>query len=69
MRINVVHAMPRVSSAYGIAEDGFTAAMEIVADRHEVRWLNVHPYNDDHRQQEARRYQHHLAGATPPKKR
>ena len=50
MRINVVHAMPRVSSAYGIAEDGFTAAMEIVAERHEVRWLNVHPYNDDHRQ-------------------
>lgn len=53
MRINVVHAMPRVSAAYGIAEDGFTAAMELVADRHEVRWLNVHPYNDDHRQQEA----------------
>jgi len=53
MRINVVHAVPQVSSAYGIAEDGFTAAMEIVARRHDVRWLNVHPYNDDHREQEA----------------
>lgn len=54
MRINVVHAMPRLSSAYGIADDGFTAAMEIVAARHDVRWLNVHPYNGDHREQEAK---------------
>lgn len=51
MRIHVVHAMPRLSSAYGIADDGFTAAMEIVGRTHDVRWLNVHPYNDDHREQ------------------
>lgn len=49
MRIDLVHAVPRSSSAFGIAEDGFTAAMEIVARTHDVRWLNVHPYNDDHR--------------------
>ncbi len=47
MRINVVHAVPRTSSAFGIADDGFTAAMELVGDRHEVRWLNVHPHNAD----------------------
>lgn len=49
MRINVVHAVPHTSAAFGIAEDGFTAAMEIVAQHHDVRWLNVHPYNDDHK--------------------
>ena len=52
MRINVVHAVPATSSAFGIADDGFTAAMEIVAQHHEVRWLNIHPYNSDHREQE-----------------
>lgn len=54
MKINVVHAMPRVSSAYGIADDGFTAAMELVGGVHDVTWLNVHPHNDDHTEQEAR---------------
>jgi len=47
VRLHVVHAVPHSSSAYGIAEDGFTAAMEIVAKRCDVRWLNIHPYNDD----------------------
>jgi hypothetical protein len=48
MRINVVHAMPHSSSAFGIAEDGFTAAMELVGNHHDVRWLNVHPHNPGH---------------------
>lgn len=47
MRINVVHAVPESSSAFGIADDGFTAAMELVGREHDVRWLNVHPYNPD----------------------
>lgn len=47
MRINVVHAVPESSSAFGIAEDGFTAAMELVGHRHEVQWLNIHPYNSE----------------------
>ena len=42
-----MHAVPHSASAYGIAEDGFTAAMEMVAQRCDVRWLNIHPYNDD----------------------
>lgn len=54
MRINIVHAVPHTSSAFGIAEDGFTAAMEVVAEQHDVQWLNVHPYNDDHRANAAR---------------
>lgn len=51
MRINVVHALPRTSSAFGKDEDGFSAAMRVLADRHDVRWLNVHPANPDHRKQ------------------
>ena len=53
MRINVAHAVPPTSSAYGKADDGFTAAMEIGAQRHEVRWLNVHPYAAGWREREA----------------
>lgn len=51
MRINVVHALPRTSSAFGKDEDGFSAAMRVLADRHDVRWVNVHPANPDHRKQ------------------
>lgn len=56
MRINLVHATPSISSAYGQDFDGFTAALEEISRRHEVRWLNVHPYNEDwrsHRRQVA----------------
>ena len=53
MRINVAHAVPPTSSAYGKADDGFTAAMEIVAQRHDVRWLNVHPYAEGWKEREA----------------
>ncbi|MBS3180148.1 MULTISPECIES: glycosyltransferase [unclassified Pseudoclavibacter] len=57
MRINIVHAVPRISEAFGtdgIDHDGFTAAVEIVAQQHEVTWLNVHPYNDDADDQSAK---------------
>ena len=47
LRINVVHAVPEVAQAFGKDHDGFTAAMEVLAERHEVKWLNVHPYNSD----------------------
>ncbi len=53
MIINVVHAMPQSSSSYGIDHDGFSAAMEDVATRHDVRWLNVHPYNPGHEDRRA----------------
>ncbi len=49
MIINVVHAVPESASAFGRDHDGFTAALEVVGRDHDVRWLNVHPYNDDHR--------------------
>ncbi len=51
MRIAIVHAVPEVSSAFGRDHDGFTAAMEVIAQDHDVRWLNIHPYNADHGQQ------------------
>lgn len=51
MKINVVHALPRVSSAFGKDEDGFTAAMREVGSTHEVRWVNVHPANPDWKEQ------------------
>ncbi|MGJ6980383.1 hypothetical protein ACSDQ9_07615 [Aestuariimicrobium soli] len=54
MKINVVHALPTVSQAYGKDFDGFSAALEVVATRHEVEWLNVHPYNADAAAQRAR---------------
>ncbi|GGH62919.1 hypothetical protein [Rothia aerolata] len=44
MKINLLYAIPPQSDIYGAYHDGFTAAMEIVAQRHEVTWLNVHPY-------------------------
>ena len=47
LRINVVHAVPEVAQAFGNDHDGFSAAMEVLAKRHVVRWLNVHPYNSD----------------------
>lgn len=50
MRINIVHAVPRISEAFGedgIDHDGFSAAIELIAQRHDVTWLNIHPYNDD----------------------
>lgn len=47
MRINLVHAIPSVSSAYGQDFDGFSAAIEALSAKHEVEWLNVHPYNPD----------------------
>lgn len=50
MRINLVHAIPSVSSAFGQDFDGFSAAIDEVAKHHQVRWLNVHPYNDDWRE-------------------
>lgn len=54
MLIHVVHALPHGSSAYGQDRDGLVAALEIVGREHQVRWLNVHPYNADHKQQRAR---------------
>lgn len=51
MKINIVHALPRMSSAFGKDNDGFSAAMEMVGRAHEVEWLNVHPANEDHREQ------------------
>lgn len=54
MRINVVHAVSHTSSQFDKDADGFTAAMEVVAREHQVDWLNVHPYNVDHRLQESR---------------
>lgn len=57
MRINIVHAVPRISEAFGsdgIDHDGFTAAIELVAEQHDVTWLNVHPYNDDADEQRAK---------------
>lgn len=53
MRINVIHALPRVSSAYGKDFDGFTAALDVIAEDHDVRWLNVHPANPDWAEQAA----------------
>ncbi len=47
LRITVVHAVPEIAQAFGQDHDGFTAAMEVVAEHHDVRWLNVHPYNPD----------------------
>lgn len=47
MRINLVHAIPSVSSAYGQDFDGFSAAIEALSAQHDVEWLNVHPHNPD----------------------
>lgn len=47
MKITVVHALPGVSSAFGQDFDGFTAAMDVIAQDHQVEWRNVHPANDD----------------------
>lgn len=47
MRINIVYAIPRSSDTYSMYSDGFTAAVEVLQERHDVRWLNVHPANDD----------------------
>ncbi|MGA4507726.1 hypothetical protein ACQB6R_01675 [Propionibacteriaceae bacterium G1746] len=47
MKIAVVHAIPTISSAYGQDFDGFSAAMDVIAQKHEVEWINVHPYNSD----------------------
>ena len=54
LSINVVHAVPEVAQSYGIDHDGFTAAMETIALKHDVRWLNVHPANSDSAFQAAR---------------
>lgn len=54
MRIAVVHALPHVSSAFSKDEDGFSAAMCEVAQTHDVDWVNIHPANDDWKEQRAR---------------
>ncbi|GAB3578062.1 glycosyltransferase family protein [Calidifontibacter terrae] len=51
MKIDLVHALPRSSSAFGQDGDGFSAAMNMIATEHDVRWLNVHPANADYRDQ------------------
>lgn len=53
-RINVVHAVPTIAQSYGIDHDGFTAAINVLAERHDVRWLNIHPANPDAAEQAAR---------------
>lgn len=50
MRINIVHAMPAISQAFGRSHDGFTAAIELLAEDHSIKWLNVHPANHGYRQ-------------------
>ncbi len=52
MHINVVHATPHTSSQHGKEHDGFVAALEIIGQKHDVRWVNVHPNNPDFRSQE-----------------
>lgn len=54
VRIQVVHALPRVSSAFGQDHDGFSAAIEVIGQRHDVDWVNVHPANPDDREQRSR---------------
>ncbi|MFE8935595.1 glycosyltransferase family protein [Micrococcus luteus] len=51
MKINVIHALPKSSSAFGKDHDGFSAAMNEIAKHHDVEWVNVHPANDDFRRQ------------------
>lgn len=43
MIINVAFAIPPTSVKFTHWHDGFTEAMGLLADRYEVRWLNVHP--------------------------
>lgn len=43
MRINVAYAVPPQSKKATLWHDGFTAGMELIAETHTVRWLNVHP--------------------------
>lgn len=50
MKINLLYAIPPQSDIYGSYHDGFTAAMEIVSQRHEVSWLNVHPYVSEYKE-------------------
>lgn len=54
MKINLVHALPRISSAFGNDQDGFSAAIGELSAHHDVEWLNVHPANPDHKSQAAR---------------
>lgn len=53
-KIHVVHAVPEVAQSFGIDHDGFTAAVDVLAERHDVTWLNVHPANADAPSQAAR---------------
>lgn len=49
MKINLLYAIPPQSDIYGNYHDGFTAAMEIVSQKHQVEWLNVHPYEPEYK--------------------
>lgn len=47
MRINVAYAVPPKSIKSTTWHDGFTAAIDVIAQEHEVNWLNFHPdYTD-----------------------
>jgi hypothetical protein len=50
LRLNVAYAVPPGTRKAAAWRDGFTAAVEWLARRHSVRWLNLHP--DDPGQQE-----------------
>ena len=43
MRINVAYAVSPKSRKSTRWHDGFTAAMAVVSESHDVRWLNLHP--------------------------
>jgi hypothetical protein len=47
LRIHVAYAVPPKSRKNDSWHDGFTAAMGIIGDRHDVRLVNVHPDADD----------------------
>lgn len=43
MKINVLFAVPPLSTKFESWHDGFTSAMGLLGQEHDVCWLNVHP--------------------------
>jgi hypothetical protein len=45
--VNLAYAIPASSRKATLWRDGFTAALELLGERFDVRWLNLHPSSPD----------------------